>query len=140
MDHSRWTFIRSTKSGGSWKQRKPACGTYNCAGLVWASRRTSIFEEEEYVKIMNEDGYRELQENESPEIGDIVIYSWHTRGIIHIGMLTSFESLHSSGSDLPVILSKWNSISSEDFHLVDDVGTLFEHDSLTHRFWTERPL
>ena len=44
--------------GQSWKERKPACGVYNCAGHVWASRRTSVLKSEAWQTILEEDGYR----------------------------------------------------------------------------------
>src|SRR5665811_2332539 len=47
--------------GAMWEIRRPAAGRYNCAGLVFANRRTSILKPELYVKIFQDDGYRKLE-------------------------------------------------------------------------------
>ena len=46
--------------GSNWEQRAGPRGVYNCAGLVWASRRTAIVDDEEWNKIYDHDNYREL--------------------------------------------------------------------------------
>jgi hypothetical protein len=47
--------------------------TYNCVGLVVASRRTWV-DPEHLVRILREDGYRQLSGPEGMEFGDVVIY------------------------------------------------------------------
>src|SRR4051812_48949784 len=63
----------------SWRNRRPACGEYNCFGHVFAARRTSIYEDVEVTKILEDDGYRKLDPNESPKPEDIIIYVWNQK-------------------------------------------------------------
>ncbi len=48
-------------------------GFYNCHGLVFASRRSSIEESEQIWQILDEDGYVEVQIGDSLP-GDIIVY------------------------------------------------------------------
>ena len=43
-----------------WEMRKPPTGGYNCAGHVWASRRTAVCDELDIqtLRILEDDGYR----------------------------------------------------------------------------------
>src|SRR3972149_1987902 len=47
---------------------------YNCHGLTFASRRTAIFEHREIMKILSEDDYQEVENENDVQIGDIIIY------------------------------------------------------------------
>ena len=65
-------FLKSY--GQQWVPRKPVTGRYNCAGHVWASRRTTILEVAEYHKIIREDGYRRISQDEWVMPDDIAVY------------------------------------------------------------------
>src|SRR5438132_6459805 len=68
----------------SWHNRKSACGYYNCHGLIFAARRTSIYSDSEVWKMLKEDGYRTLKENEDPKYDDIVLYFSDRGAILHV--------------------------------------------------------
>ena len=55
----------------NWNFRRDSYGLYNCAGLVWASRRTGISQNEEWLKILADDGYRQTLH---PILDDLVLY------------------------------------------------------------------
>jgi hypothetical protein len=76
---------------------------YNCHGLTFAARRTSVWESEAVQTILDDDGYLRIEWNEAIE-GDIVIYL--ERGdFSHSGIVMTIDR---SGV-VPVmwILSKW---------------------------------
>lgn len=77
--------------GQFWVQRKPPTGVYNCAGHVWASRRTTILDEDAWFMILEDDGYRRLEANEPPIPGDLVLYRDPQVGLLHVGMIVSTE-------------------------------------------------
>jgi len=112
---ARYERLRA-KFGRYWVQRKSACGVYNCFGMVFASRRTSVFEEAEIAKILSDDNYREVLEAEvSP--GDLVLYRDVTHGLIHVAMVTRREK-RDGMSDAIFTLSKWDSTCGEDEHMM----------------------
>jgi len=128
------------RHGKHWQQRKPACGIYNCAGFVWASRRTSILDEAAWELILNEDGYRSLNQEESPTIGDLVSYRASSAGFLHVGMIVEVTVFTDLSSPTTKVLSKWNSTSGEDVHAPEDVGHLRQFDQeIRIEFWTDRP-
>ena len=47
---------------------------YNCAGLVWNSRRSVLPSPDDWWRILEDDGYRPLGRDEEIKIGDIVVY------------------------------------------------------------------
>ena len=127
-----------------WTVRKAPCGVYNCAGHVWASRRTAVYGEEWYKKILQDDGYRLLTDPEaSPSHGDLAIYQTADSAgkFLHVGMVTHLEEIlvqsgASVSSKWPWVLSKWNS-AGEVLHHFADVP--FDNGTWEGRFWTDRP-
>lgn len=74
--------------GQNWRERKPAVGVYNCAGHIWASRRTSILADDAWRTILKEDGYRRLPDTEMPVVGDLVVYRDATNQCFnHVGAI-----------------------------------------------------
>jgi hypothetical protein len=74
-EHGHRKFQRLIeKFGARWEVRCLARGRYNCAGLVFANRRTSIFDPQLYMKILNDDGYRRLASVGQASPGDVVTY------------------------------------------------------------------
>jgi hypothetical protein len=118
-----------------WVSRKPACGVYNCFGLVWASRRTSIYDESEISKILLDDGYRRLATDSQLRPGDVVLYRYpgNTR---HAAMVVELKPLGTS--TVPWVLSKWGPVFGEDLHAFLDVPRDLEGCMI--EFWTDRPL
>ncbi len=95
--------------------RTMPCGYYNCHGLVFASRRTQIWETEEVKKIILEDNYKIIEEK-SLLIGDVVIY-YSNGDAIHSGIIVAIETL--SKSKYIKVLSKWGK-AHEVIHLLRD--------------------
>ena len=125
------------KFGRYWEERKPATGGYNCAGHVWASRRTAIFALEAWRLILRDDGYRRLSDSEEPSPGDLVLYvDRRDNGFLHVGEILEVRTW--SGGKKPWVLSKWNSTSGEVMHWVDDVP-LHAQFEVRREYWTERP-
>jgi hypothetical protein len=97
----------------AWLGRKPACGLYNCFGLVWASRRTAIYEESDISKILTDDGYRQLMADSELRPGDVVLYRY-PGNTLHAAMVVELKSLDTS--TIPWVLSKWGPVFGEDLH------------------------
>ena len=119
----------------AWVNRKPACGVYNCFGLVWASRRTAIYEERDISQILKDDGYRQLALDSQMQPGDVVLYRYpgNTR---HAAMVVGLKTIGTS--TVPWVLSKWGPIFGEDLHAFRDVPKDLEGCMI--EFWTDRPL
>lgn len=139
-------FNKLLRDHPRWRERKPACGGYNCAGHVWASRRTAIYGDDEgddelWKLVLREDGYRMLKADEEPRSGDLVIYYVPAfRLALHVGMVSNIEHLSLTGSPaagpIPWILSKWSDSYGEVLHHFKDVPWTFDPDI---SFWTDRP-
>lgn len=83
--------------------RTMPCGYYNCHGLVFASRRTRIWDPKEVEKIILQDDYKIINKN-SLLIGDVVVY-YEKGDAIHSGIVVAIETL-STVKQIKV-LSKW---------------------------------
>lgn len=122
-----------------WARRTTAQGIYNCAGHVWASRRTAIYADSEWLKIYEQDGYRELQNNESPQVGDLVVYRSQEVGFLHVGTIIDITSpIGEGGSPIPKVLSKWDDMSGEFLHFVSDVPFAISIPDWRISYWTDR--
>lgn len=122
-----------------WEVRCDPVGIYNCAGHVWASRRTSIYDPKVYRLILDDDGYRIINQTDVRP-GDIAVYLDEEKTeIYHVGMVVMLRDLL-VGSSLkePWILSKLNDSLGEILHAASDFR-LPSH-SLVPEFWTDRPL
>jgi hypothetical protein len=128
--------------GKGWKERKPATGRYNCAGHVWASRRTTILDVKMYVLIIRDDGYRRLGDAEQVFPGDIAVYADGEEGgeILHVGRVYRLlPGLTPESPLIPYVISKWNSTSGESLHAVFDVPYQKHFPGLLIYFLTDRP-
>jgi hypothetical protein len=75
---------------------------YNCHGFTFASRRTAICEHEEIMKIISEDDYRMVENEDDVQIGDIITYWDKEKGDVeHSGLVVGKEGKY------PLVLSKW---------------------------------
>jgi hypothetical protein len=119
-------YAAKRKQHPGWMQRKPATGTYNCAGMVWASRRTTLPEPSDWRKVLQDDGYRKLQRWERACFGDVVVYSRKEyTEILHVALVFSITRINESDPESSVViraLSKWDNQSGEDIHALDDLG------------------
>lgn len=73
---------------------------YNCHGLSFASRRSAIWDPAEVGKIIQDDEYVEIPENEVMP-GDTVVY-YEQGDASHSGIVLRINELR-----VPIILSKW---------------------------------
>jgi hypothetical protein len=77
---------------------------YNCHGMTFASRRTGVFEDEVINKIIKEDNYIPVKNEQEVMVGDIVIY-YQYGGISHSGIVVQTENV--GGVPNIKIWSKW---------------------------------
>ena len=80
-----------------WEVRKSCVGGYNCAGLVWASRRTCLTSPADWLAILSApdgDGYREVAEHEAV-VGDVVCYIASNGEIAHVARICRIDNLYS---------------------------------------------
>jgi hypothetical protein len=121
----------------AWVNRKSAYGVYNCFGLVWASRRTSIYDENDISKILKDDGYRQLVNEGQLQPGDVVLYRLNGN-TLHAAIVLELKPLHPGTSKIPWVLSKWNDVSGEDIHALRDIPECFRDCQI--ELLTDRPL
>ena len=128
--------------GLDWVERKPPSGTYNCAGHVWACRRTAIYDdlENQVETIFKDDSYRLFKQGgEALSIGDLVVYWDRTSGkklFLHVGVIAEIRMLAGSVKQVPWVLSKWDDTSGEVLH------NCWRHPfepPVDVEFWTDRP-
>jgi hypothetical protein len=140
----RYERLRQKNPG--WENRKPATGIYNCAGLVWASRRTSLPNPDDWRRILRDDGYRETTGIDL-SVGDVAVYvkadstgisRRHDREILHVARICFFREGGMAGK-IPWALSKWDSQCGEDIHPVRGCPALCGGEMFELEFWTDRP-
>ena len=133
--YGRW-FQRH---GQQWQPRKPVTGVYNCAGHVWANRRTSLTEYRQWWTILDEDGY--VQTN-TPVADDVVLYiDEDNNEIIHVARLVELrEGITSEAKKIPWVVSKWGPISGEAMHFAHDVPYARDGYRFRIEYWTDRPM
>jgi len=119
--------------GHVWINRKPPCGVYNCYGMVFASRRTSILDDGQIADILRDDGYRTIPEHDA-RVADLVLYKDRKIGLLHVARVThrhDLKALHA--------LSKWNPTSGEDEHHIRHHCWTDQGFDVELEFWTDRP-
>ncbi len=95
-----------------------ACPVYNCHGLTFGSRRTSVGPT--VLPILDDDGFDPIAEKEARP-GDIVIYSDAGGQVVHSGFVIQrkqVEIIIGTRSAIPVIWSKWG----KGYEMVHEVG------------------
>jgi len=129
-----------TRFGANWQERKPPAGEYNCAGQVWASRRTAVYDPALWWRIIDEDGYRLLEGAEEPVPGDVVAYVDEERDeILHVGRVVDLRPVFQGGTRIPWVLSKWSDVSGEYFHECRDHPYERLGFKVRVAFYTDRP-
>lgn len=142
VNRERYNLLRA-KHGQNWEERRSPYGACNCAGLVWAARRTAIYEGSAWDRILSDDGYREIHEG-SARVGDLAIYADPDPkvGFLHVGLVVSFDPvLTGSLNKVPRVLSKLSDFSGEIAHRAPDIMALYKSPlNAQIRYWTDRPL
>jgi hypothetical protein len=121
----------------NWRFRRDSFGLYNCAGLVWASRRTGISKNDDWLRILADDGYHQISE---PELDDLVLYMDNDdRTYLHVARIIGFEKgISESSPKIPIVLSKWGHDLGECVHFDHDHALPNDY-NVTIEYWTERP-
>ncbi len=66
--------------------RTAPCGYYNCLGLVFASRRVRVFEEEDEINaILLQDNYSDIEEEDV--LGGDVVFYYDNKKFTHCGVV-----------------------------------------------------
>jgi hypothetical protein len=108
--------------------------TYNCVGLVVASRRTWV-DPEYLIRILRDDGYRRLAGAAEAEPGDVVAYHDPDGAICHVGIVIQKNlAIPGAATDPLKVLSKWGA----DGEYVHDMSQLPHLLGVPAEFWTDR--
>lgn len=103
---SHGQHLRQSKYQDDYRQnifRTGPCLIYNCHGLTFAARRTTIIDSQAVHRILQDDQYKEIPRKEALP-GDIVVYiARGTSDIDHSGIV--IEGPNDLG--LPTVVSKW---------------------------------
>ena len=133
--HRKYAALRK-KFGQAWINRKGPCGGYNCYGMVFATRRTAIYEDEQIPDILKDDGYRQIPEKEVRP-GDIVLYRDQRLGLLHAALVMRCKEWEGA-TPVSFALSKWNDVCGEDEHNVRHHMWPTPDYDVVVEFWTER--
>jgi hypothetical protein len=124
--------------------RRGACGPYNCAGHVWASRRTSIYSSKDYELILAEDGYVKLPAGTLPMLGDLAVYwfrelqkIWHVGQVVKLQTLEADFTLQRPRTLIPYVLSKFSDWGGEVIHQAERIPPTSGCTSYTE-YWSDR--
>lgn len=107
--------------------------TYNCVGMVFASRRTCI-DIEEFQMIQREDEYTALKSLDDAVVGDVVVYRNDEGQACHVGLVASRAENPVTGRPETMVLSQWGR-DGEYFHRIDDVHEAY---GTRTEVWTDR--
>ena len=107
--------------------------TYNCMGMIFASRRTWI-QPEHLEMILEEDGYRQLDHPDELEQGDLVVYRDNGGNATHIGVVAAMTLFGNDRRREITILSQWGQ-AGEYLHMIQDVNPWLGTPS---EYWTDR--
>ncbi len=107
--------------------------TYNCMGMVFAVRRTTI-DTQELRMVLEDDEYRRLRARDEVVLGDLVVYKDGDGGVTHVGLVAEVRSDVASGSIDIMVMSQWGQ-DGEYIHHVDDVHPYLGSAS---EYWTDR--
>jgi hypothetical protein len=115
-------------------QLRSLTAVYNCIGLIVASRRTWV-DPDDLIRILKEDGYRELAGAEEAEAGDVVVYHDPYGKVCHAAIVVQKRLLvPGQQEELLTVLSKWGA----DGEYVHDLTALPGYLGSPVAFWTDR--
>jgi hypothetical protein len=107
---------------------------YNCVGMVFASRRTSVHPQH-IRQVLSDDGFRKLDAESQADRGDVVLYfSDDMDEPAHVGIVIAKDV--TAKDDFLYVLSKWG-FGGEYVHLSKDVPTVY---GMPTEYWTDRRL
>jgi len=140
LSRFEWGQLEDPKAFPGARRVNDACPVYNCHGLTFGSRRTSVYSSPLFI--LNEDGFQEVAERNA-QVGDIVVY-FDSQGLeSHTGIVIGEEYLSFDGESstkrgkLPLIWSKWG----KGFEVVHLLGNC-PYDASTAKFfrltWREK--
>jgi hypothetical protein len=104
---------------------------YNCMGLTFASRRTWI-DTDQLELILNEDGYRKVDENDAMP-GDLLLYL-KGNDFTHIAIIIEHEYDPRESNFMTRVVSQWGA-DGEYLHKAHDVPDSF---GKPKEIWSER--
>lgn len=110
--------------------------TYNCLGMVFASRRTAI-EPEHFELIASDDGYSPIVDDALAKVGDIVAYNTTDGVLLHTALIVDVARNVREAKIMIRVLSQFG-YDGEYEHDVDDVPAYFKELGFTRTIWTER--
>lgn len=87
------------------ERSKRSTGSYNCHGMVFASRRTQIYDPEQLRLILRDDGYNQIPDAEVLP-GDIALYVHESGAIDHSAVVVELPP-EDSLLKIPKVFSKW---------------------------------
>ena len=85
-------------------ERTELSSYYNCHGLVFAARRTCVYDPKQIITILEEDCYVEV-ESRNVLPGDVILYYDNEGDIEHSGFVVSRSN--STTLKIPLVVSKW---------------------------------
>lgn len=88
---------------------------YNCHGLTFASRRTSIFDSSVLQQILDHDGYEQINDADVLP-GDIILYFGSNGDIEHSGIVVTIPQ---SDLKIPRVVSKWGKFKEAEHSAID---------------------
>lgn len=113
LHESRFTSVRNIS----------ATAIYNCAGLVFGCRRTTI--DIENIRIpLADDAFQKLNDPSEWEIGDVVVYRDRNGRMTHVGVIHDIHVDRAAGGPRTVtVISAWGE-DGEYIHRADEVPEL----------------
>lgn len=118
------------------KDRPKTCtAAYNCHGLVFASKRTKIFDAAEVRALLDQDSYKKLKNEADVLPGDICLYVRNGE-IDHSAIVIELPQ-KGSVAFIPLVLSKWGNWA-EVIHLANDCEWAREPDTKIEYYRIER--
>jgi hypothetical protein len=107
---------------------------YNCVGLVVANRRAWV-DPDDLIRVLREDGYRQLANVMEAELGDVVVYHDAGGEVCHVGIVVGKNVLIPGQQEDPLrVLSKWGA----DGEYIHDLSKLPAYLGTPGQFWTDR--
>lgn len=132
LPHMLQHAVEQVKRDRPGAELRSSTATYNCVGLVFASRRTWV-ESDHLPMILEEDGFQKLQQEKDVRVGDLAVYE-DGGSPSHVGIVVKIEQDIAHAEFRFTVLSKWGQVG-EYIHDLEDVPfTCGEPKS----FWTER--
>lgn len=124
---------------GSYPSAHPlsSSGRYNCAGLVFGSRRV-VIDVEHAERVLRDDGYSMLDADDPSkwDTGDVVVYRSKDHALSHIAVIHSVKPKPMTAAHEVIVVSAWGQ-SGEYRHEIHDVQPLLGE---PRQIWSKRLL